>query len=65
MTRVDILLKDDGSLTLSVAEGEFAEAEAALKKLRALAARAGLPIVFEGDVEQHRHEKAPELEVRS
>ena len=63
--KVEITMLDDGRMVLGVAEGNFAEAKAALERLRALAEAAGLPIEFEDRVEQHRHEHTPDLEVRT
>ena len=60
--KIELTLYDDGMIIASVAEGDFAQARAALELIKTLAS--DLPIEF-GQVERHRHEHTPKLEVRS
>ena len=61
MTLINILIMDDGDVKMAVPEGSFAVGSAALKDLILDINFADIPLVPDGNVEQHKHSAEDEL----
>jgi hypothetical protein len=56
--KLTLLLTPDGKLLVSVPEGTFEEARAAIEAVLRDLCLDGLPLVLETPIEQHRHDAA-------
>ena len=53
--KLTLLLTPDGKLLVSVPEGTFVEARAAIEAVLRDLGQEGIPVVLETPIEQHRH----------